>query len=183
MYNPDAENMYRQESQPYQPDSTQYIPQYPQYPQYPPQSAYPANPQYPAQPAYRGYPSPPLTAENNAYAQGEKIGVRPQPQSPRRKEGNVARTSKAQALAIVQAFKKWLVIGSVMCFGVFGGLAAGHITGVTSQAGTNSATQQQAAPTNSEQGGFFQQQPPQSGGNGFGNSSTSQAPASGSSVS
>ena len=175
MYDPDAENMYRQESQPYQPDSRQYIPQYP------PQSVYPTNRPHPAQSVYQGYSSPPFTAEDNAYVQGEKIGVRSQPQSPRRKQGNVARTSKAQALAIVQTCKKWLIIGSVVCFGVFSGLAAGHVIGVTSQSPTNSVPQQQAAPAN--QGGFFQQQPQQQGGNNFGNNGTSQGPVSGSGVS
>lgn len=118
--------------------------------------------------------------------QGEKIGVRPQPQAPRPKSGGVARTTKAQALAIVKTCKKWLIIGSVVCFGVFGGLAATHITGVTSQAATNRAPQQQqVAPTDPEQGGFFQQQPQQQqqGGNNFGNSGTSQGPVSGSGVS
>jgi hypothetical protein len=120
-----------------------------------------------------------LTAEHNYPAQNEKI----HPQAPRRKEGNVARTTKAQALAIVKTCKKWLIIGSVVCFGVFGGLAATHVTGVTSQAATNSATQQQAAPNDPGQGGFFQQQPQQQGGNNFGNSGSSQGPVSGSSVS
>ncbi|MHB8600528.1 MAG: hypothetical protein ACYDER_27440 [Ktedonobacteraceae bacterium] len=95
----------------------------------------------------------------------------------------MARTTKAQALAIVKTCKKWIIIVSVVCFGVFGGLAATHITGVTSQAATNSATQQQSAPGNPGQGGFFQQQPQPSGGNNFGNSGTSQGPVSGSSVS
>ncbi|HVB23599.1 MAG TPA: hypothetical protein VNG51_16795 [Ktedonobacteraceae bacterium] len=93
----------------------------------------------------------------------------------------MARTSKAQALAIVRTFKKWLIIGSVVCFGVFSGLAVAHVTGVTSQSATNSATQQQAAPAN--QGGFFQQQPQQQGGNNFGSSGTSQGPVSSSRVS
>lgn len=192
VYNPDAENMYRQESQHYESASTQYNQPYPQHPQYPQRPQYPQHPQYPpyssqppypTNPANSGYPTyqpPPLTAVNNSSAPGEKI----HPQSPRRKEGSVARTTKAQALAIVKTCKKWLIIGSVVCFGVFGGLAATHITGVTSQAATNSATQQQqSAPGNPGQGGFFQQQPQQQGGNNFGNSGTSQGPVSGSGVS
>lgn len=96
----------------------------------------------------------------------------------------MAYTTKAQALAIVKTCKKWLIIGSVLCFGVFGGLAVTHVTGVTSQAATNNATQQQqAAPTDPGQGGFFQQQPSQQGGNNFGNNSPSQGPVSGSNVS
>ncbi|MEO8970785.1 MAG: hypothetical protein ABI406_04195 [Ktedonobacteraceae bacterium] len=165
VYNPDAENMYRQESQPHQPHqpvSEQY------------------NRPYPTNPPYPPYQSYPLTSENNGSVPGEKI----HPQSPRRKEGNVAHTTKAQALAIVKTCKKWLVIGSVVCFGVFSGLAVTHVTGITSQAATNSATQQQqAAPDDPGQGGFFQQQPSQQGGNNFGTNSPSQGPVSGSNVS
>ncbi len=100
----------------------------------------------------------------------------------------MAHTTKVQALAIVRTCKKWLIIGSVVCFGVFGGLAATHITGVTSQAATNSATQQQqqTSPTDPSQGGGFFQQQPQQGGNNFGNNGnngTSQGPVSGSNVS
>ena len=156
MYNPDAENRYRQESQSYQPISEHYAQPYPSYQPYP------------------------LTTENNGPVAGEKIP----PQPPRRKEANVARTTKAQALAIVITCKKWLIIGSIVGFGVFSGLAATHVTGVTSQEATNNATQQ-ATPTSSDpgEGGFFQQQPPQQGGNNFGNNSPSQGPVSGSNVS
>ncbi len=99
----------------------------------------------------------------------------------------MAHTTKAQALAIVKTCKKWLIIGSVVCFGVFGGLAATHITGVTSQAASNSVPQQQqTAPSDPSQGGGFFQQQPQQGGNNFGNNGnngTSQGPVSGSNVS
>jgi len=123
-----------------------------------------------------------LTAENNRLAQGEKLVVRPQLQSSSRKEGSVARKTKAQALAIVKTCKKWLVIGSVVCFGVFSGLALTHTTGITAQSTTNNSSQQ-AAPTTPDQGGFFQQQQQQQGGYGFGNNGTSQGPVSSSSVS
>lgn len=182
MYNPDAENMYRQEPQHHQPVSEQFNQPYPQYPQNPPYPSYSSQPEYPSNPSYPTHPTnsaPRFTAENIYPAQEEKI----YPQAPRRKEGSVARTTKAQALAIVRTCKKWLIIGSIVGFGVFSGLAATHVTGVTSQAATNSATQQQqAAPDDPGQGGFFQQQP-QQGGNNFGNSGSSQGPVSGSGVS
>jgi hypothetical protein len=105
--------------------------------------------------------------------------VRPQAQSLRHNEGKAAKLSKAQALVIVKAFKKWLIVGSVLCFGVISGLAITHATGVTSQAATNSNSQQ-SAPTTPGQGGFFQQQ---QGGNGIGNNGTSQNPVSSTRVS
>ena len=171
MYNPDAENAYGQESQPYEPTFTEYSQPHATYPQYPAYQSY----QQPDQ----SYQSRPLTAENSHLTQGEKIAVRPQVQAPRYKEGKVARTTKAQALAIVQTCKKWLVIGSILCFGVFSGLALTHVTGVTAQSATNNSTQQ-AAPTTPDQGRFFQQQ---QGGYNFGNNGTSQGPVSSSSVS
>jgi hypothetical protein len=186
VYNSDAENIYRQEPQNYESASTQYNQPYPQHPQHPQYPQYSSQSMYPTTPANSGYPAyqpPPLTTENNRFVPGEKI----HPQAPRRKEGGVAHTTKAQALAIVRTCKKWLIIGSVVCFGVFGGLAATHITGVTSQAATNSATQQQTAPTDPSQGGGFFQQQPQQGGNNFGNNGNgngnSQGPVSGSNVS
>ncbi len=177
MYNADAENVYGQASQSYEPIYTEYSQPYATYPQYPAYQSYqqPTLPNLPNQP----YQPRPLTAENSRLTQGEKIAVRTQVQAPRYKEGNVARTTKAQALAIVKTCKKWLVIGSVLCFGVFSGLALTHTTGVTAQSAPNNSTQQ-AAPTTPDQGGFFQQQP---GGYNFGNNGTSQGPVSSSGVS
>ena len=92
------------------------------------------------------------------------------------------RMPKAEALALVQQFKKWLVIASVVGFGVLSGLVVSHTTGITSaatqqQPGDNT-TQQQSDPSQSQDnGGFFQQQ---HGGYGFGPNSTQQPPVSGS---
>jgi len=179
MYNPDAENVNNQAPQFYEPTSTQYIQPYREYPAYP---ASRSNQQYqPQQP----YQSRSWSAENNYAVQGEKLTVRPQAQSPRYRGGSVgkvgkaAKISKAQALAIVKTCKKWLVVGSVLFFGVISGLVITHATGVTSQTATNSGSQQ-AAPSTSGQGGFFQQ--PQ-GGNGIGNNGTSQNPVSSTRVS
>ncbi len=186
MSDQDAENMNNQITQPYQPGSTQYIRPYREYPAYPSSQAY----QQPSQPS-RQYPprqqyqSRAWSAENNYAVQGEKLTVRPQAQSPRNREGSVgnvgkaAKLSKAQALVIVKTLKNWLIVGSVLCFGVISGLVITHTTGITSQAATNSGSQQ-SAPSTSGQGGFFQQ--PQ-GGNGIGNNSTSQNPVSSTRVS
>ena len=174
MYNPDAENVNSQAPQFYGSTSTQYIQPYQEYPAYPAsrpnQQPYQSNQQY---------QSRSWSAENSYVAQGEKLTVRPQAQSLRQKEGKAAKITKAQALAIVKTCKKWLVVGSVLFFGVISGLAITHATGVTSQAATNNGSQQ-ATPSTPGQGGFFQQQ---QGGNGFGNSGTSQAPVSGTGVS
>lgn len=108
------------------------------------------------------------------------------PQQPMRSQEKVAkveRMSKADALSFVAACKKWLVVGSVVGFGVLAGLAANNVVGVTSHSTTP------AAPTNSNGntnpsagtssddggGGFFQQQ---QGGFGFGNSQSQQGPVS-----
>ena len=91
------------------------------------------------------------------------------------------RKSKAEALALVHECKKWLVAGSVITFGLLGGLVAGHAVGTTS----NQATPALNAPATSPStgGGFFNQQPGQQqggGGYGFGNNNPSQPPVSGS---
>lgn len=111
--------------------------------------------------------------------QGEKLTARPQAQSLQHKEGKAAKLSKAQVLAIVKTLKNWLIVGTVLCFGVITGLVITHTTGVTSQAATNSGSQQ-AAPSTSGQGGLLQQQ---QGGYGFGNNGTSQNPVSSTRVS
>ena len=84
-----------------------------------------------------------------------------------------ARMSKAEALLVIGSLKKWLVVSSVVGFGILGGLVVAHTTGVTSQT-------QQTTPTNTsttqDNGGFFQQQ---QGGFGFGNGNSSQSPFSG----
>lgn len=94
------------------------------------------------------------------------------------------RMPKAKALALVQQCKKWLVVASLIGFGVLTGLVVNHTTGVTStsaqqqQPGDN--TIQQRAPAQSQDdGGFFQQQQQPQGGYGLGPNSTQQPPVSG----
>ena len=91
------------------------------------------------------------------------------------------RKSKAEALAFVHKCKRWLVAGSVVAFGVLGGLAAGHAIGTTSNHATPASNAPATSP--SPDGGFFQQQQEQQqqgGGYGFGNSNPWQPPVSGS---
>src|SRR6266702_7426281 len=92
------------------------------------------------------------------------------------------RKSKAEALALVHECKKWLVAGSVITFGLLGGLVAGHAVGTTSNQATPANNTPATSPsTNGGDGGFFNQQPGQQqggggGGNGFGNNNPSQPP-------
>ncbi len=91
------------------------------------------------------------------------------------------RMPKAEALALVEQFKVWLVAGSIVTFGVLTALVAGHMVGSTANA--NSSNNQTLSATNpsntspSSNGGFF---PQQQGGNNFGNGGVSQQPVSGS---
>jgi hypothetical protein len=97
------------------------------------------------------------------------------------------RMARGQALDLISRLKATLVAGSVITFGVFAGLAAAHVTGVTARsdattqpgAGQNS----QVTPTPSrrdDDGGFFNSTP----SSGFGVGAPSQqGPASSTSVS
>lgn len=89
-------------------------------------------------------------------------------------EANSPRMSKAEALTLVEKCKRWIIAGSLVAFGILAVMAAGHVTGATS----NQATPASNVPStsSSDDGGFFQQQ----GGNGFGNNNPSQPPMSGS---
>ena len=105
------------------------------------------------------------------------------PQFDRARSAIPPRMPKAEALALVQQLKKWLVVASLVGFGVLTGLVVNHATGVTStsaqQPGDN--TIQQPAPAQSQDdGGFFQQQQQPQGGYGLGPNSTHQPPVSGS---
>ncbi|HVB60688.1 MAG TPA: hypothetical protein VNE61_05785 [Ktedonobacteraceae bacterium] len=132
--------------------------------QYPlPQRPFPQNIQAPADMRY----STPAPAPSQQIRPPTPPAPRPRQSPPAEK-----RMPKAEALSLVQKLKRWIVVASVMAFGVIGALAVGHVTGITSQA-TNSATQQTAPASSSQNGGFFQQ--PQ-GGNQFGSGSSSQAP-------
>ena len=97
------------------------------------------------------------------------------------------RKSKAETLTLVHEFKKWLVAGSVITFGLLGGLVAGHAVGTTSNQATPASNAPSTSPSSG--GGFFQQGPQgqqqqgqqqQGGGYGFGNGNFGQPPVSGS---
>jgi hypothetical protein len=115
----------------------------------------------------------PLTQENMA----RTLQVRPYQARP-----NTPRKSKAETLAFVHECKKWLVAGSVIAFGLLGGLVAGHAVGTTSNQATPASNTPATSPSTG--GGFFDQQPGQQqgggGGSGFGNNNSSQPPVSGS---
>ena len=93
------------------------------------------------------------------------------------------RKSKAETLTFVHECKKWLIAGSIVTFGLLGGLVAGHAVGTTSNQATPASNTPATSPSTG--GGFFNQQPGQQqqqggGGNGFGNNSPTQPPVSGS---
>jgi hypothetical protein len=77
-----------------------------------------------------------------------------------------ARMSKADTLEVADAFKKFLLIASMVGFGVLGVLAAGHVTGVTSSQVAPSSSSSvpsfnspgSQSPSNDDNsGGFFNQ--------------------------
>jgi hypothetical protein len=93
------------------------------------------------------------------------------------------RKSKAETLTFVHECKKWLIAGSIVTFGLLGGLVAGHAIGTTSNQATPASNTPATSPSTG--GGFFDQQPGQQqqqggGGNGFGNNNPTQPPVSGS---
>lgn len=94
------------------------------------------------------------------------------------------RKSKAETLAFVHECKKWVVAGSIVTFGLLGGLVAGHAVGTAANQATPASNTPATSPsTNGGGGGFFNQQPgQQQGGGGFGsgNNTPSQPPVSGS---
>ena len=99
------------------------------------------------------------------------------------------RKSKAETLSFVHECKKWLVAGSIVAFGLLGGLVAGHAVGTTANQATPANNTPATSPStnggNNGNGGFFNQQPGQQqqqggGGYGFGNNTPSQPPVSGS---
>src|SRR5713101_3375246 len=63
------------------------------------------------------------------------------------------RKSKAETLTFVHEFKKWLVAGSIVTFGLLGGLVAGHAVGTTSNQATPASNSPATSP--STNGGFF----------------------------
>ena len=158
MFYPEANDPYRQQQIPYQPYERQ-------------------NPQM-------------MPQQNNVAAStSPNRAVPPYPVQARPKQAKpvTPRKSKVETLAFVHECKKWLVAGSIVTFGLLGGLIAGHAVGTTSNQATPANNTPATSPsTNGGNGGFFNQQPGQQqqqqggGGYGFGNNNPSQPPVSGS---
>ena len=151
MFDPDADNPYKQTSLPYQPYREHSNPQFYQQQEY-------------VQPfTTQQAGSPHITTARPSHAK---------PSS--------RRLSKAEALAFADKCKRWLIAGSFVAFGILAGLVAGHSVGTTSSQATpanQAAPPSNPSPSSpSSGGGFFQQQQP--GGSGFGNSNPSQPPVS-----
>jgi hypothetical protein len=161
MFYPDANDPYNQQAIPYQSYGGQ------------------TNPTMPRR-NETVVPSPPQQAATSYPMQVRSTQVRPV--APRK--------SKAETLTFVHEFKKWLVAGSIVTFGLLGGLVAGHAVGTESKQVTPASNTPATSPsTNDPGGGFFNQQPGQQqgqqggGGYGFGNNNPSQPPVSGSQTS
>ena len=139
-----------------------------------------------------------IPQQNQAFA-GRDIGARPgqlQNSRPRQKGGvqkpkQPERMSKARALSLARAFKKSLVVASIVTFGSLSGLVAYHQVGTTAVSNTSSGSSQStpasssstsssnSSASSSSSNGYFNQQ----GSSNFGSSSSSQSSVSGSSVS
>jgi hypothetical protein len=107
---------------------------------------------------------------------GSSIQQRPSMQPPRRPP-----MPKHQAQAIVESWKRWIVIASLLSFGILGTLTLGNMP-VTSASSTNGNTNATttgnslATPTATpDTGGIFQQQ---QGGFGFGGQQGGNGPVS-----
>src|SRR6266568_6579583 len=147
MFYPDANDPYRQPAIPYQP--------------------------------YGGHDTQMMPQQNNVAASTSTTrAVPPYPAQARSKQARpvTPRKSKAETLTFVHECKKWLVAGSVITFGLLGGLVAGHAVGTTSNQATPASNAPATSPSSG--GGFFQQGPQgqqqqgqqqQGGGYGFGN--------------
>ena len=144
-------------------------------------------PAIPYQP-YGGQDTQMMHQQNNvAVSSSTTRAVPPYPAQARPKQARPVthRKSKAETLTFVHECKKWLVAGSIVTFGLLGGLVAGHAVGTTSNQATPANNTPATSPsTNGGDGGFFNQQPGQQqqggGGYGFGNKNPSQPPISGS---
>jgi hypothetical protein len=118
---------------------------------------------------------------------------RPQQKGGVQKPRQPERMSKARALGLARAFKKGLVVASIVTFGSFSGLVAYHQIGTTAVSNTSSGSSQSTPASssssnssssssnssNSSSNGYFNQQ----GSSNFGSSSSSNSSVSGSSVS
>src|ERR1051326_5018117 len=108
---------------------------------------------------YPGYYTHPAAYPTTGRVQQQEARSRRQ-QAAQQGPAKPKRMSKAETLAMVDSFKKFLVVGSLISFGVLGGLAASHITGVTSS---------QAAPSSPETGPSINSPGPQSPSNSVNN--------------
>ena len=155
MFYPDANDPYRQPSIPYQPYGGQNAQMMPQH-----------------------YNNAASTSTNRA------VTTYPVLARPKKAKQVTPRKSKAETLTFVHECKKWLVAGSIVTFGLLGGLVAGHAVGTTSNQATPANNTPATSPsTNGGDGGFFNQQPGQQQGGGeygIGNNNPSQPPVSGS---
>ncbi len=163
MFDPEANNPYKQPSLPYQSYKGYTNPPLSQPREFVPSSTTAAR----ANASHSSYAAPVRSSQAGSN----------QPRQPSAKPAS-PRISKAEALAFVGKCKKWLVAGSMITFGVLSGLVAGHVVGSTSTQSTTPATNSPATSpiSPSSNGGFFQQQ--QQGGFGFGNSNLGQPPVS-----
>lgn len=96
------------------------------------------------------------------------------PGRPVQAQAHQQRMSKAEALEFVDRCKRWLIAGSIVAFGILGGLVAGQLAGTSS---SQAAPGPSTSPTTPSSGGYFQQQQG-GGGYGFGNGNNWQPPVS-----
>lgn len=125
---------------------------------------------------YANYQTFPTQMQDQAYREQVYQALNYQKVQPKAEQ----RISKAEALDIVSACKRWLVVGSVALFGLLAILIGGQIANLSTQQNTTPTTNPNSSFDNntssSDSGGFFQQQ---QGGSSFGNSSgQSQSPFS-----
>ncbi len=158
MYYPDEQDAYRQAPLPYQPQPQQGYPPYGQ-PQPQQQQWYPPAVQPLQAPSYagrNGQATRPTINQSPSRTPNQTMNQRPMQKPRTAPEGKYM--PKAEALAIVDKLKRWIVIGSVVAFGTIGGLVISHTVGVTStQAATSSSPQSAPSSSSSSQsGGFFQ---------------------------
>jgi hypothetical protein len=158
------------------------------------------------------YSQPYIPYQPNVYTQQQQQNTytqqprRPAAQTQQARPKQAARMPKEQALALVDKMKKGLAVGSLLCFGVVGGLIINHTTSTTShqtsttgqsttpattsssgtsagQSTSSSNTSSGQSTTSSSNGSSSQSFPQQAGSYGFGSQNSNQQGVSGSSVS
>src|SRR5207344_1158623 len=164
MFYPDANDPYRQQTVPYQPYSQPAVPNQP----------------------YGGQNAQMMPQQNNvarSASTNQAVPTYSAQARPKQAKQVTPRKSKVETLAFVHECKKWLVAGSIVTFGLVGGLVAGHAVGTTSNQATPANNTPATSPStnggNAGGGGFFNQKPGQQqqqqggGGYGFGNNNPS----------